>query len=65
MKSTMSMDRQHRSYICQYNRTVLVCWSDYGKESFEVQKIEEVEMRDAYMHMLLHLNEDFDDDLSL
>ena len=28
-----------------------------------MSKVELIEMRDACMHMLLHLNQDFDDDL--
>ena len=42
----------------------LVLWSNPSESSpLLVTKIEEIDRKDAYMQMLLHLNGDFDDDL--
>ena len=49
---------------CSYKAGTVLVWSKVDKDSeIEITKLKEVEFKDILMHMLLHINEDFDDDL--
>ena len=43
----------------------MTSWRRNGKTALHVEHIELIYKKEAYMHMLLHENEDFDDDFLL
>ena len=63
LEDAFKAEVQQRNHICSHSKTMMLSWSQ--QRLLKVFKIEAPEKRDVYMHMLLHLNEDFDDDLLL
>ena len=56
--------RYHSLRNCDHSPSTLVAISqDILKKTIKLRIIECFRIKDKYMHLLLHLNEDFDDDL--
>ena len=54
----------HHANTCQYDPSLLVeWWKQNNVEEVRVKKTRSISMRSMFMHFLLCLNQDFDDDL--